>query len=160
MQATLKYESDNIAQTTPGADKEPGTVLQLTDGRAAVVPGPDKLYANQPGIVQVVGIYLMATASATVFAEGDEVGWDESAELCVLATAAASDYSIGKARLGGSADGSTEVHVALNAHRYDARDADGHLVGLTLKVNDIPTADPSDAGQVWSDSGVLTVSAG
>ena len=27
-------------------------------------------------------------------------------------------------------------------------------------ISDLPTADPSVAGQLWSDSGVLTVSAG
>jgi hypothetical protein len=29
-----------------------------------------------------------------------------------------------------------------------------------IVINDLPTSDPAVAGQLWSDSGVLTVSAG
>ena len=32
--------------------------------------------------------------------------------------------------------------------------------GTTIIISDLPTSDPSLAGQLWSDSGVLTVSAG
>ena len=32
--------------------------------------------------------------------------------------------------------------------------------GTTIIISDLPTSDPSVAGQLWSDSGVLTVSAG
>jgi hypothetical protein len=31
---------------------------------------------------------------------------------------------------------------------------------LLIDTSTLPTADPSVAGQIWSDSGVLTVSAG
>lgn len=34
------------------------------------------------------------------------------------------------------------------------------LNGATVVITDLPTSDPSVAGQLWSDSGVLTVSAG
>ena len=32
--------------------------------------------------------------------------------------------------------------------------------GATVIISDLPTADPTVAGQLWSNSGVLTVSAG
>ena len=32
--------------------------------------------------------------------------------------------------------------------------------GTTIIISDLPTSDPSVAGQLWSNSGVLTVSAG
>lgn len=32
--------------------------------------------------------------------------------------------------------------------------------GTTVIISDLPTSDPSVAGQLWSNSGVLTVSAG
>jgi len=34
------------------------------------------------------------------------------------------------------------------------------LNGTAIIVSDLPTSDPSVAGQIYSDSGVLTVSAG
>lgn len=32
--------------------------------------------------------------------------------------------------------------------------------GTTVIISDLPTSDPAVAGQLWSNSGVLTVSAG
>jgi hypothetical protein len=32
--------------------------------------------------------------------------------------------------------------------------------GTEIIISDLPTSDPAVAGQLWSDSGVLTVSAG
>lgn len=160
MQAQLYLNHDYLVPYTPDADTEPGTIVQLDDGRAGVVAGVDKIPADTEGSCHAVGIFKMPIASGLVIADGAEVGWDESAETVLAATNASSDYSVGKARRGGSADGETVIYVALNAHRYDSRDADGHLAGLTLKLTDLPTSDPSVAGEVWSDSGVLTVSAG
>lgn len=120
LQARLVKDHDNLAPYTPNADVAPGTILQLPDdGRTAVVAGVQGIKAGQTGNVLTHGIFKVPTASATTFADGDLVGWDVSAGLAVAAANAASDYTIGKARLGGSADGETFVHVAINADRYD-----------------------------------------
>lgn len=37
---------------------------------------------------------------------------------------------------------------------------DSSIDGASLTIANLPTSDPSVAGQIWSDSGVLTVSAG
>lgn len=159
MQATRVLDDAMMRQPyTPDALKAPGEIVQVADGRAGVVAGLDNIAANATGHVLLEGIYDCPIASATVIADGAEVGWDESAELCVAATSGDSDYSIGKAR-GGSAAGETVTRIELNAHRYDYRNVDGR-VPLPGAVWTGPTADPSVAGVVYSNSGVLTVSAG
>jgi len=37
---------------------------------------------------------------------------------------------------------------------------DSSIDGASIIMANLPTSDPSVAGQIWSDSGVLTVSAG
>jgi predicted RecA/RadA family phage recombinase len=159
MQATRVYDDAMLSQPyTPGSDTEPGTIVKVSDGRAGVVAGVDKIPASATGRVFLEGIYDMPIASATVIAANAEVGWDESAGVVLAASAGASDYPIGKTR-GGSADGETVIRVELNAHRYDGRNADNRVVAPGM-IWTGPTSDPSVAGVVYSDSGVLTVSAG
>lgn len=159
MTATRVFDHAMLRQPyTPDAATPPGTIVEVADGRAGVVEGMDQILANQTGHVLLEGIFDAPIASATVIADGAEIGWDESAGLVVAGTSGDSDFSLGKSR-GGSADGETTIRFELNAHRYDYRNVDGRVV-VPGAVWTGPTSNPGVAGVVWANSGVLTVSAG
>lgn len=116
MDALLRYDSDDWAPFTPAADTNPGTIVQLADGRAGLVQGGNKIAADTEGTVRTRGIVEVETDGAIAIADGATVGWDEATGKAVVTGDVAKDYDIGKARRGGVTAGSSKLYVALNAH--------------------------------------------
>jgi len=81
---------------TPSSAATAGQVLQLNDGRAAVVK--TDLAASAKGAVYTAGIFDVLSASSTAFSVGDRVYWDYSADLAITeAEAIGEDFYIGTA---------------------------------------------------------------
>lgn len=98
---------------TPSSAAAAGEIIQLSDGRAAVVK--TTLAASEKGAVYTSGIFDVDSASATTFLIGADVYWDTSASLAIgYAAAQPDDILIGTAV---KAKVATElvVRVDLNA---------------------------------------------
>lgn len=60
-----------------------------------------------------------------------------------------------------ASDNGFEGNVTGNVVATDLTvSGDSSIDGASLTIANLPTSDPSVAGQIWSNSGVLTVSAG
>lgn len=102
-----------ILPYTPGTAKYAGDLIQLADGRAAVVQ--TDLAASELGSVLVEGQFDVLCATGTTFSDGEMVYWDISASLAIKATSAeAGDFPLGPS-LGAKASGPVVVRVDLNA---------------------------------------------
>lgn len=90
------------------ADWADGQVVQSA-GRAGVVEGPVK--AGDMANVRIKGRYEVASASATTFAAGVTVGWNDGTNLAVAAGTGTFDIGIAsKAKIAGE----LVVSVLLN----------------------------------------------
>lgn len=100
---------------TPGAAATAGEVIQLSDGRAAVVKAD--LAASEKGAVYTKGIFdvVKTGGGGIAFAIGDPVFWDVSANVALpAASAATADFYMGDA-VAAAADAATLVRVDLNS---------------------------------------------
>ncbi len=50
--------------------------------------------------------------------------------------------------------------VKRNGNEIFSAGSDGNSDGLRLIMNNLPTSDPSVAGQLWNNSGAVSISAG
>ena len=57
-------------------------------------------------------------------------------------------------------DGEIDVTIANGVGSQTTIQGDLTVVGDVIKMNNLPTSDPAVAGQLWSNSGVLTISSG
>ena len=94
-----------------GAAKTGGNIEQAPDGRAGVIEGLSPIKSGEPYTLRTKGVFKVASASATTFADGAKIMWDDTAKLAVVA----GDYTIGRAYKAKTA-GQTEVWVVFN-HR-------------------------------------------
>lgn len=145
-EATIYKEFSDTLDYVPGSAATAGEVIELSDGRAAVVK--ETLAANEYGAVFISGIFDVASASATTFSVGDKVYWDYSANVAITAVGATEDFYIGTA-LVAKTSGQLTVRVDLNAvtlssitnpfytsefEEMDHADATEHVV-LTAEAN-------------------------
>lgn len=112
MKGTFRFNHDGEARYTPsGADMEPGEIVELPDGRAAINNSNNSIPDGVEGRVATCGIIEVVKGSALVFADGASVYIDADA----IATAIGGGFLVGKARRGGAGNGETKLYVALNA---------------------------------------------
>lgn len=103
-------QDDEILDFTPSGTDLGGRVNFLKDGRAAVIVAD--LDSGKKGAQYVEGVFDVTSASGTLFSEGEDVYWDDSANLAVnVGTAAA--RRIGTA-LAAKISGQLVVRVCLN----------------------------------------------
>lgn len=113
-EALLSNSSDVIAQTTPAAGYAYGEVIQLADGRAAVVQGLRALASGDEAGLKTTGQHTVAKTANVVILKGDRVYWDRSADTATpLQAVAGADFPIGVATADAAASDAT-VTVDLN----------------------------------------------
>jgi len=95
---------------TPGTAKTAGEIVQLPDGRAAIVK--TDLAASELGSVYSEGIFDVLCTSGTTWSAGDPVYWDASASVAITTPGASDDVLLGTA-VDAVASG-TAVRVDLN----------------------------------------------
>lgn len=141
MSEAIYKQSTGQQDSTPSSASLAGEVTQLSDGRAAVTKAD--LAANEKGAVYTEGIFDVLTA--TVFAVGEEVWWDVSANTAIAAGAAVSgDFAIGKCTIA-NASGDTVVRVDLNVGVFNG------AVRFGGRVMGVPTITPT-ANITYSNS--------
>jgi len=113
-EAVLSKDADTIDVSTPAAGYSSGEVIQLTDGRAAVVLGLQALVSGDPAALKTSGQFTVAKTANVVVLEGDLLYWDRSAGTATpLKAAAGADFAIGVAVADATAAATTVV-VDLN----------------------------------------------
>jgi predicted RecA/RadA family phage recombinase len=131
-EATLAYEA-GIVKFTAAANLTSGEILQLPDGRAAVVKGLKAILSGEEAVGQTLGVFDIASATGTTFSAGDAVWWDTSASAAVPFASAdiAEDFPLGSA-LVAKVSGQLVVRVDLNA---GINEADSPILA-SLAIND------------------------
>lgn len=113
-EAILSKDADTIDVVTPSAGYSSGEVIQLADGRAAVVLGLTACVENDPAALKTSGQVTLAKTASVVILDGDRVYWDRSANTATpLRAAAGADFPIGVA-VGDAASAASTVVVDLN----------------------------------------------
>jgi predicted RecA/RadA family phage recombinase len=73
--ALPRYPWDEVTFIS-AAVYQPGAIIQLADGRAAVFTGLEANAIGDPVTFKAAGVYEVVSASATTFAIGAQVNWD------------------------------------------------------------------------------------
>ncbi len=98
-------------KVTTSDDTPPGTIERMPDGRAGIHNGASTVPSGGVGTFDTECIAEVVSASATTFAEGADVGWNNTTKLAV---STGGTFGLGKAARQKTA-GQTTVLVALNA---------------------------------------------
>ena len=110
-EATLYQECDDARDYTADAALTAGEVLQIRDGRAAVIP---LATASGDGVgAQVEGIFKVLKTASIVILDGGAVYWDHSANTATYSQVSDRDFLLGVA-VGDAAAADTYVYVDLN----------------------------------------------
>jgi predicted RecA/RadA family phage recombinase len=113
-EALLTKDNDVVDVTTPSAGYSSGEVIQLTDGRAAVVQGLKALVSGDSAGLKTSGQVTVAKTASVVILKGAPVYWDRSANTATpLRAAAGADFFLGTA-LEDAASAAATVLVDLN----------------------------------------------
>lgn len=141
MVAEAQTHSENSeVQIAAPADTASGEVLQLADGRAAVALGLKTTLSGDPLALAVKGQFRVAKASGVVFADGDDIFWDKSANTAILASdAIGEDFYFGKS-IGGAATAALYALADLNV----VVGGDDALVGATIAAGTALTASSTE----------------
>jgi len=110
-EAYYRNEGDSV-DYTPAVAVTGGTVVQLPDGRAAVVPVD--LAAGELGSACVKGIHRIAKSTSMVFLDGGRVFWDYSANAAHYKQVNDRDFYVGRAVGDFLTAAATEIDVAFN----------------------------------------------
>ena len=111
VEAYLYQEDDCTVDYTAVAAVTGGQVVQLADGRAAVIP--TDLAAAELGSASTEGIYLVDKTASVVWVDGQELWWDHSANAATYAPANDKDFYLGVAH-GDATAAATTGKVKLN----------------------------------------------
>ena len=84
VEAQMVREED-FTQFTAAGDYSGGEIIQLPDGRPAVVGGLNARTSGDEVVAYTEGEFDVVSDSATVFARGDKVFWDASANVAITA---------------------------------------------------------------------------
>jgi predicted RecA/RadA family phage recombinase len=117
-EATFLYPAGEV-QFTAGAAYSSGQVIQLADGRAGVISGLKAIASGDEACAQTAGIHRATKATATSFAAGDEVWWDNTTNTA----AQAGDWYLGLAAKAAT-ESETVVEVDLNVSAEGTRGLD------------------------------------
>lgn len=110
-EAELWQADDDVVDYTAEAAITGGDVIQLADGRAAVVPVD--LTTGQKGAAQTCGLFKIAKTTSMVILDGGRVFWDHSANKAHFKSVSDRDFYVGVA-VGDAAAADTTLIVALN----------------------------------------------
>lgn len=112
MAEAIKYQDeDSVIDYTPDAAVSGGEVIQLQDGRAAVLPVD--LASGALGAAETEGVWTCLKTADIVFVAGQPVYWDHSANTATYAPASDRDFFLGSAYTDTAGSAST-VKVVLN----------------------------------------------
>ena len=112
-EANLHQSGNAVADFTPVAAADGGQVVQLADGRAAVVPSA--IEAGEVGAAQTEGIYTVTKTASQVWVEGSKIWWDHSANSATCIPQYADDDFLLGIAAEDVASATTEGKVNLNA---------------------------------------------
>lgn len=107
------YQNGAAIDYTPDAAITGGEVIQLGNGRAAVMPVD--LASGRKGAAQITGVYKVAKTTSMVFLDGQELYWDHSANKAHFKTVNDRDFFLGTC-VGDAASADTTCYVNLNNH--------------------------------------------
>lgn len=112
MAEAVRYQgsSDTLAWT-PAAAAYSGEVVQLHDGRAAVIPSDTA--ADIEGSANTEGVFDVTKTTNAIILDGAPVYWDHSANKAAYLPVNDKDFYLGVA-IGDSVAAATTVRVALN----------------------------------------------
>lgn len=110
-EADLYQSGDDVVDYTAVAAVTGGQVVQIADGRAAVIP--TDLEAAEVGSASTEGIYTVAKTASVVFVDGQELWWDHSANSATIQPAGDKDFYLGTA-YGDATSAATTAKVSLN----------------------------------------------
>lgn len=117
---------------TPAAAMTGGQVIQLADGRAAVVI--DDIAAGAKGSVQVKGVIKVAKTSGPIALDGQEYFWDHSANSATYRTVNDRDFYLGTV-VGDVAELGTTVYIDLNVKpTYLINLTEDEFLNVTVKT--------------------------
>lgn len=105
-------QSSTSLDHTPAAALDAGSVVRLPDGRVGITTSA--IAAGVAGSVCTDGLFDVAAASATVFAEGEDVYFDATNKLAVPAGNANATFRLGRA-VAAKISGVTVVRTVINA---------------------------------------------
>jgi len=137
MSEAVKYQDSGCTlDYTPTAAVTGGEVVQLADGRAAVLPVD--LASGAKGAAETEGVWTVAKTASIVIVQGQPVYWDHSANSATYAPASDRDFFLGFA-YDDAASADTTMKVVLNKrpeykidiHRGQLEDAAVAAIVLT-----------------------------
>lgn len=111
MSDSTYYQEGESLDYTAVAAVTGGQVVQVSDGRAGVVP--TDLDAAALGSASVEGVFVVAKTTSVVWVDGMELWWDHSANAATYAPANDNDFYLGVAQ-GDAAAADTTGKVRLN----------------------------------------------
>lgn len=111
-EAIYRAESDTL-DYTPVAAISAGKIVRMPDGRAGVLA--TDLAASEKGASYTEKVFDVICAAATVWSDGEEVFWDDTNKLAVVAGNANASFRLGVCVGGKSSTSLTTVRVDLNA---------------------------------------------
>ncbi len=141
---------------TPAAAVGGGQVLQLPDGRAAVLPVD--LAAGALGAAETEGVWTVAKTAGMEFLDGGRVYWDFSANAAHYKKVNDRDFYVGRA-YGDAAAAATAMRVNFNvnpAYDIDALGGDGGVLSVATGTQALGGFLPP---QAFGNSRALTLSA-
>jgi len=159
--ANLYQEGDETVDYTAVAAVTGGQVVQLSDGRAAVIP--TDLEASELGSASAVGIYSVAKTSGVVVLDGAPLWWDHSANSATPvppmgAAAGDKDFYLGTA-VGDVASATTTCKVSLNTQPVYIIDA-ARDAGETVIVKTVVGSTTVEVPNLISRGGSMTANFG
>lgn len=101
-----------VEEAVAPAAVSPGDVVQLADGRAAVLIGNANVASGAKASFATRGDFEIVTASGTTFSAGADVQWDTATSL-VVAAGGAGDFRLGIAKVA-KTSGQLVTRVMLN----------------------------------------------
>jgi predicted RecA/RadA family phage recombinase len=110
-EANLHQMGTCVIDYTPEAAAAGGEVVQIRDGRAAVVPVD--LAAGQKGAAQADGVYRVPKTAGIAVLDGGRVYWDHSANAAHFKKVNDRDFYLGRA-VGDAAAADTTMLVAFD----------------------------------------------
>lgn len=111
MSEAIYRQNPNQQDYTPAGAVSSGEIVQLPDGRAAIIK--TDLAASAKGAVYTKGTFDVLAATGTTFSAGDPVYWDASASLAITSPGAVDDLYLGTAVVA-KTSGPLFVRVDLN----------------------------------------------
>lgn len=157
-EAKLLYPAGE-RQFDAGANLVSGEIIQLDDGRAAVVNTARAITSGDPAVARTDGIYRVDCAAATEFALGDAVYWDSSASQAVASPGASDDPYLGTA-VRASSSSEAFVEVDLNSGHAGAGSL-GHrgcFSSIAVVLDHADATEPVIIAASENPNGLLVVS--